>query len=399
VPAYAAAPPPTPAFPEQTRAPAPPKPSAMTVTVVAAGLDHPWSLAFLPEGGMLVTERPGRMRLVSPDGRVSDPIEGLPAVKAIGSRGLQDVVLDPRFRENRLIYFSYFAPNPKRPAVEPASAYAAWVKLPEAAREADRVGYERVARARLSQDGRRLEDLRVILDAPPMGARRLIFARDGALLITADAPAAGDALSTGEAQQTGNLQGKVLRIRTDGSVPRDNPFVGRPGVRPEIYAYGFRDPQGVALDPRTGELWTSENGPRGGDEINRIRPGRNYGFPTISYGRDVGDAPVGSGRTEAPGMEQPLYFWTPSVAVSGMTFYTGRLFPDWRGDLFVATLIGKHLSRLVLQDGRVKYEEPLLADRGKRIRDVRQGPDGALYVLTDESPGELLRLTPPVSGG
>jgi glucose/arabinose dehydrogenase len=352
-------------------------------------------MAFLPDGGMLITERPGRLRLLSPGGRLSGPLGGLPAIKAIGTKGLHDVALDPQFARNRLVYLSYFAPNPARPNPEPDAAFEAWLKLPPAQREADKIGFESVGRGRLSLDGTRLEKFRVILAAPSMGVRRLVFARDGTLLITADTPGSGDTPTGDEPQRLDNLYGKVLRINADGSIPRDNPFRNRPGARPEIYAYGFRDPEGATLNPVTGELWTAENGPRGGDEVNLVRPGRNYGFPAISYGLDYKGRLLGTGKLQAPGMEQPVYFWTPSMATSGLTFYDGALFPQWRGDLFLGAMAAKRLVRLHMVDGKVEAEEHLLMDRGKRLRDVREGPDGALYVLTDENPGELLRLVPP----
>jgi glucose/arabinose dehydrogenase len=385
---------PTPAFPEQTKVSGPATPSSVAVQVLANGLQHPWGLAFLPDGRILITERPGRLRLLARDGRLSEPLTGLPPIKAIGTKGLQDVALDPHFARNRLVYLAYFAPNPAHPTPDTEEAFVSWLRLAPAEREANKIGFESVGRGRLSADGRRLEHFRVILAAPSMGVRRLVFARDGKLLIAADAPGAGDLPTGWEPQQLDNLYGKVLRINSNGSVPRDNPFLGRAGVRPEIYAYGFRDPEGATLNPRTGELWTTENGPRGGDELNLVRPGRNYGFPAISYGLDYQGHLLGTGKLQAPGMEQPVYFWTPSMATSGLTFYDGTLFPEWRGDLFLGALAAKRLIRLHMVEGKVKAEEHLLMDRGKRIRDVRQGPDGALYLLTDENPGELLKLVP-----
>jgi glucose/arabinose dehydrogenase len=385
---------PTPAFPEQTKVHGPATPSAVDIQVLANGLQNPWALAFLPDGRILITERPGRLRIFAADGRLSEPLGGLPPIKAIGTKGLQDVALDPQFASNRLVYISYFAPNSAHPTPDTEEAFVAWLKLAPAEREANKIGFESVGRGRLSADETQLENFQVILAAPSMGARRLVFARDGKLLIAADTPGAGDLPTGREPQQLNNLYGKVLRINSDGTIPRDNPFRGRTGVRPEIYAYGFRDPEGAALDPRTGQLWTTENGPRGGDEMNLVRPGRNYGFPAISYGLDYQGHLLGTGKLKAPGMEQPVYFWTPSMATSGLTFYDGTLFPQWRGDLFLGALAAKRLIRLHMEGGKVKVEEHLLMDRGKRIRDVRQGPDGALYILTDENPGELLRLVP-----
>lgn len=381
---------PTPAFLNQTRAPAPATPSKFEVQVLTSGLVQPWSLAFLPDGRMLVTERPGRLRIVSRDGAQSAPIEGLPPIKPIAAEGLHDVVLDPGFARNRILYFSYFAPRPNDtpPTLE---EWIAWLELPAGEHEKQPYGFERVARARLSADERRLEDVKVILEG---GDRRVVFARDGSLLITAATPAGGGVPVDEEPQRLGNTYGKVLRIKPDGAIPRDNPFVGRTGVRPEIYAYGLRDPEGAAIDPRSGDLWTVEHGPRGGDELNHVRAGRNYGFPLISYGREYSGDLISGGSTAQDGLEQPVYFWTPSIAPSGLLFYTGNLFPAWKGSLFVGAMAGKRLIRLELDGDRVKAEEPLLVERGKRIRDIRQGPDGAVYVLTAEAAGELLRLSP-----
>jgi glucose/arabinose dehydrogenase len=227
-----------------------------------------------------------------------------------------------------------------------------------------------------------------------MGIRRILFARDGTLLITADTPGTGDLPTGDEPQSLHNLYGKVLRINPDGSVPRDNPFRARKDALPEIYAYGFRDPEGAAIDPTTGELWTVENGPRGGDELNLVRPGRNYGFPAISYGLDFQGRMLGTGKLRKAGMEQPIYFWTPSIAPSGLAYYDGKPFSQWRGDLFLGALAGKRLVRLHMVGGKVKEEIPLLVNLHQRIRDVREGPDGALYVLTAEKDGRLLRITP-----
>ncbi|MEJ1966639.1 MAG: PQQ-dependent sugar dehydrogenase [Gammaproteobacteria bacterium] len=381
---------PTPAFPNQTRAPPPATPSRFQVRVLTAGLVQPWSLAFLPDGRMLVTERPGRLRIISPDGVQSPPIDGLPPIKTIAAEGLHDVLLDPDFARNRTLYFTYYAPRPndEPPTLE---AWTDWLKLPAGEHEKQPFGFERVAKARLSSDERRLEDVKVILQG---GDRRLVFARDGALLVAAAPPAGGGIPVDLEPQRLGNTYGKVLRIKPDGAVPRNNPFVGRKDVRPEIFAYGLRDVEGAALDPRMGDLWTVEHGPRGGDELNLVRAGRNYGFPLISYGREYSGDLINGGKTAQSGLEQPVYFWTPSIAPSGLLFYTGDLFPNWKRSVFVGAMAGKRLIRLELEGNRVTAEEPLLVERGKRIRDIRQGPDGAVYVLTAEAAGELLKLTP-----
>ena len=383
---------PAPAFADQTRAPAPAQGSSFKTEVFASGLVHPWSLAFLPDGRMLVTERPGRMRIIDESGRLSEPIAGLPPFVTVAAEGLHDVALDPDFAHNRLIYFSYFGALPGAGASSPTfKAWVDWLKLSPAERETHKLGVETVARARLSQDGRSLADVKVILQG---ANRRLVFARDGTLLVTSATPAGVGVLSDDGPLRLDTPYGKVLRIRTDGSPPRDNPFIGRPGARPEVFAVGLRDPEGATLDPGTGDLWTVEHGPRGGDELNHIRAGRNYGYPAISYGREYSEQLIDGGITAKAGLEQPIYFWTPSIAPSGLLFYTGTLFPDWRGDIFAGAMAGHHLMRLVMRGGKVKAEEDLLVERCKRIRDVRQGPEGALYILTDEDAGEVLRLTP-----
>ena len=390
---------PTPAFPGQAEAPARKSKTAFVVETVAIGLSSPWSLAFLPDGRMLVTENRGTMRIVTPEG-IHWAVDGVPPVKAIAAQGLHDVVLDPDFAHNRFIYFAYFAPPPGEPAASwPLSYFYDRVfNLSVAERRRLRIGMEQVARARLSEDERRLEDVTVILEG---AERRLAFAPDGTLFATgADRFRFynGD-LSGGrngyESNPTirKNFAGRVSRINPDGTIPRDNPFLDDPLVPPDVFAFGIRDPEGAAINPRTGELWEVEHGPAGGDELNIIRSGCDYGWPVISYGRQYTTGkPVGSGRTAAPGMEQPLYFWLPDIAPSGMLFYTGERFPEWKGNLFVGALAAHALVRLVLDGERVVGEERLLTERNQRIRDVRQGPDGAIYLLTGD--GALLRLVP-----
>jgi glucose/arabinose dehydrogenase len=360
-------------MPAQAQAPRSPTPAsvkgALRVETVARGLNHPWALAFLPDGRLLVTERPGQIRLVDRDGRLSAPLSGVPQVQARGQGGLLDVALDPRFDDSRLVYLSYAEPG------EGGTAGTA------------------VARGRLGEG--RLEEVRVIYRQQPKvkGANhfgsRLVFARDGTLFVTQ-----GDRFDYREqAQDLSSGLGKLVRINPDGSVPRDNPFVSRDGALPEIWSYGHRNIQSAALQPQTGQLWTVEHGARGGDELNRPEPGKNYGWPVITYGVDYSGAKIGEG-TAKPGMEQPLYYWDPVIAPSGMVFYTGEAFPDWQGSLLIGSLRPGLLVRLTLDAGRVAREERYLADLDERIRDVRQGPDGLPYLLTDSRDGRVLRLTP-----
>jgi glucose/arabinose dehydrogenase len=336
---------------------------------VARGLEHPWGLAFLPDGRMLVTERPGRLRLVSKDGRVSAPLVGLPPVQARGQGGLLDVALDPRFTENRLVYLSYADPG------DGGTAGTA------------------VARGRLGEGG--LDDVRAIYRQRPKVSgsnhfgSRLVFARDGALFVTqGDRYAYRDA-----AQDLASGLGKIVRIHPDGTVPADNPFVGRAGAQPEIWSYGHRNVQSAAIHPETGQLWIVEHGPRGGDELNIPEAGKNYGWPVITYGAEYWGPKIGEG-TAKPGMEQPLYYWDPVIAPSGLLFYTGDAIPDWKGSLLIGSLRPGLLVRLRLEGGRVAREERYLGDLGERIRDVRQGSDGHPYLLTDSGDGRILRVVP-----
>ena len=342
------------------------------VITVASGLEHPWGLAFLPDGRMLVTERPGRLRIVDADGKLSKPVKGVPEVYAVGQGGLLDVALDPKFAENRLIYWSY---------AEPEGSVAGTA----------------VARAHLVEDGggpARLEDVQVIfrqqpkVSGPNHWGSRLVFAPDGTLFVTL-----GERYQRDRAQNLDETLGKLVRINADGSIPKDNPFVGRRDARPEIWSLGHRNVQGAALNPETKRLWTVEHGAQGGDEINIPEAGKNYGWPIITYGRDYSGAKIGEG-TAKPGLEQPIYYWDPSIAPSGMAFYTADRFPAWRGNLFVGSLKFALLVRLELDGTKITHEERLLEDLSERIRDVRQGPDGLLYLLTDNPDGRILRLEP-----
>lgn len=339
------------------------------VETVTEGLEHPWSVTFLPDGRFLVTERPGRLRVVEADGTLRPtPVGGLPQIAARGQGGLLDVALHPDFANNRWVYFSYNEPG---------------------------AGGHGTAVARGRFDGARLDDVQVLFRLQPKSntghhfGSRLVFDREGHLFITL-----GDRGDRDRAQDLADHAGSVIRLDADGSVPADNPFVGRADARPEIYSYGHRNIQGATLDPSTGRLWTHEHGPQGGDEINLPEPGVNYGWPVITYGVNyVTGTSIGEG-TAKPGMAQPLYYWVPSIAPSGMSFYDGDAFPGWRGDLFVGSLKFRLLVRLELDGGRVVHEERLLEDALGRIRDVRQGPDGLLYLLTDEDDGRLVRLVP-----
>ncbi|MGI9383959.1 MAG: PQQ-dependent sugar dehydrogenase [Methyloligellaceae bacterium] len=344
------------------------KQHSFRVVTVAKGLDFPWGLAFLPDGAMLVTERSGNLRLIANGKLRRAPVSGVPKVAASGQGGLLDVALHPKFAENRLVYLSY------------------------AGRGQKGVGTE-VARGRF--DGRKLSNVKVIFRATPKtrGGRhfggRLLFAPDGTLLVTL-----GDRGShMREAQKTANHIGTIVRINDDGSVPKNNPFAGRTDARPEIYTYGNRNVQGIALRPGSTAIWAHEHGPRGGDEVNILKPGANYGWPAITFGIDYSGRII-SDKTAAPGMEQPVVYWVPSIAPSGMAFYDGEKFPNWKGDLFVGALAHTHLRRLELKGDRVVAQEVLLKDLGERIRDVRSGPDGFLYVLTDDPEGRVLRLEP-----
>ncbi len=337
--------------------------------VVARGLEHPWALAFLPDGRILVTERPGRLRIVERDGRLSSPLGGVPEVQARGQGGLLDVAIDPKFGENRLVYLSFSEPS------------------------AEGTAGTSVARGRLGEG--RLENVQIIYRQQPKlrGAghfgSRLVFSNDGKLFVTQ-----GDRQAYREqAQDLQSGLGKVVRINLDGTIPRENPFVGRSDARPEIWSYGHRNLQSAALHPETGRLWTVEHGARGGDELNHPEAGKNYGWPVITYGVDYSGAMFGEGALKE-GMEQPVYYWDPVIAPSGMTFYTGDAYPGWKGSVFIGGMGPRVLVRLTLDGDRVTGEERYLGELGKRIRDVQQGPDGLLYVVTDEDEGELLRVVP-----
>lgn len=361
-----------PATPDQTRAPGVHTTRAMHHTVIASGLEHPWGLALMPDGRWLVTERPGRMRVIAANGAKGEPIAGLPAVDARGQGGLLDVAVGPTFAADRMIYWSYAEPR------EGGNATS-------------------VARGRLSPGGDRVEDVQVIFRAQPTYdgdkhfGSRLAFDPAGHLYITLGERS--DRPMRPQAQSLTSDMGKVIRINADGSIPADNPFVGRSGARGEIWSLGHRNVQAAAIQPGTGALWTVEHGTRGGDEVNRPEAGRNYGWPIIAYGIEYAGGAINDGITARDGLEQPIYYWDPVIAPGGAAFYDGDMFPEWRGNLLVASLKEKHVARLVIGNGRVTGEERLMTDIGQRVRQVAVGPDGAVWVITDEDDGQLVRLT------
>jgi glucose/arabinose dehydrogenase len=341
----------------------------LKVETVASGLSHPWALALLPDGRMLVTERPGRIRIVTADGKLSAPLQGVPKVFASGQGGLLDVVLDRDFARNNTIYFCYAEPER---------------------------GGARTAMARATLAEGKLADVKVIFnqDGPLSHGNhfgcRIAQSADSNLFLTM-----GEHFTDrDEAQKLTSHLGKIVRIKPDGSVPTDNPYVGRSDAKPEIWSYGHRNAQGAAIHPVTGKFWEHEHGPRGGDEVNIPLPAKNYGWPVICYGINYDGTPVGSGKSAMPGMEQPIKYWVPSIAPSGMAFYRGDLFPAWRGSLFIGALAGQVLVRLSLDGERVTGEERLLQGLRERIRDVRVGPDGTIYLVTDNNAGRILRIVP-----
>ena len=342
---------------------------AVRAETITTGLEHPWAVAFLPEGRFLVTERPGRMRVVGPDGKPGQPLAGVPEVAARGQGGLLDVVTDSGFGSNRTIYFCYSEPGGSGNSTA-------------------------MARAKLSADSSRLEDVKVIFSQKPKVAStfhfgcRIVEARDGTLFLTL-----GERNSRKEDSQTlDNHHGKLVRVNKDGTVPKDNPFANRSGALPETWSYGHRNGQGATLSPE-GVLWMNEHGPQGGDEINLPQPGKNYGWPVVTYGENYGGGRIGEGITSRAGMEQPLHYWVPSIAPSGMAFLTSdRYGAGWKGNLFIGSLKFSYLARLELAGGKVAREHKI--EIGERVRDVRQGPDGLLYMVTDQGNGKLLRLVP-----
>lgn len=352
----------------------------LRLQTVATGLEHPWALAFLPDGRFLVTERPGRLRIVQADGRLNAPLQGLPAMATEGQGGLLDVVLDSDFARNRQLYFCFSEPG----------------------KDADRgKNSTALAKARLSSDATALEDVQLLFRQRPKIASALHFGcriverklngkPDGSLFLTL-----GERYKAmHDAQNLQTHLGKIVRIHKDGSVPRDNPFAGKPPALREIWSYGHRNSQGAALGPGD-ELWMTEHGPQGGDELNRIAPGKNYGWPVITYGENYGGGKIGAGITEKAGMEQPRHYWAPSIAPSGLAYLNSQRYGvAWKGSFITGALKAMQLQRLQITDGKVTASEILLPRLGQRVRDVRQGPDGLLYLLTDSPDGQLLRVLP-----
>jgi glucose/arabinose dehydrogenase len=368
-----------PAFAGQHRAPEQKLNVAFNVVTVTEGLVNPWGMTWLPDGRMLVTERPGRLRIVSADGKMmSEPVAGLPMVDSRGQGGLLDVTLDPAYQKNQLIYWSYAEPR------EGGANNTA------------------VARGKLVDGAApKVENVQVIYhQAPSLMSTlhyggRLVWNRDGTLFITQGERSITEGRM--QAQKMDSLLGKIVRLNADGSIPKDNPFVGKEGVRPEIWSFGHRNVQAATLNPATGELWEVEHGTRGGDEVNIARKGKDYGWPTIAYGIEYQGPPITGGIQQKEGMEQPVYYWDPNIAPSGMIFYTGKLFPAWQNSMFIGGLGSTNLVRLSVKGDRVVGEERLLQDlqpSRERFRDVRQGPDGAIYLLTDNAKGRILKLVP-----
>jgi len=361
-----------PKFAGQTRACVSRSNAAFDVVVVARGLEKPWAVEPLPGGDLLVTEKPGRMRIISASGSIGEPLGGLPAVDARGQGGLLDVALSPRFSSDRAIFWSYSEPR------EGGNATT-------------------VARGVLSPDRKRIDGIRVIFRALPTYngtlhyGSRLAFGPDGMLYVTLGERS--HTVMRPQAQQLDSHMGKIIRIKPDGSVPSDNPMVGKASALPETWTLGHRNIQSAVFDQK-GQLWVVEHGTKGGDELNLIQKSKNYGWPIVAFGEEYSGTPIPNAVTSRAGYEDPVYYWDPVIAPSGMEFYTGAAFPAWRGNIFVGGLREKKLVRLTIANNRVTGEEDLLADRGQRIRDVRQGPDGALYVVTDEKNGELWRISP-----
>lgn len=360
-----------PAFPNQTRVAGIKTSTPYEAKVLAEGLKSPWGIASLPDGRLLVTEKAGNLRIVTQDGKMSEPITGLPEVHHKGQGGLLGITLDPKFKSNRMVYWAFSEPT-------------------------DEGNLTAVAKGKLSADDSKIEGATVIYRATPYYkgnlhyGGRLLFDKQGNLILSTGERS--DLVTRPQAQSLESGLGKVIRITTDGKPAKGNPFAGKESARPELYSYGHRNVQGLAFHPVTGDLWENEFGPRGGDELNRIQAGKNYGWPTITYGIEYSGKKIGDVIQQKEGLEQPRYYWDPSVSPSGMTFYTGNQIPEWKNNLFIGTLSGMHIARLVIdKDNRIIGEERLLEDEKQRFRDVHQGQDGALYAVTDQ--GKLYRIS------
>ncbi|MGA0559989.1 PQQ-dependent sugar dehydrogenase [Larkinella sp. VNQ87] len=359
-----------PAFAGQTRIGGIKSSTAYEGKVLSSNLKSPWGITSLPDGRFLVTEKGGTLRIVTPDGKLSEPIAGIPAVDSDGQGGLLGIRPDPAFDQNRMVYWVFSEPRPDG-------------------------NLTAVAKGKLSADEKRMEGVTVIYRATPAYkgnlhyGGRIVFDKDGNLLVSTGERS--DKVTRPQAQDLNSGLGKVVRITTDGKPVSGNPFEGKAGARPEIYSYGHRNVQGLAFHPETGDLWENEFGPRGGDELNRIEAGKNYGWPTITYGIEYSGDKIGQAIQQKEGLEQPVYYWDPVVSPSGMTFYTGDLIPEWKNNLFIGSLSGMHIVRLVIENNKVVGEERLLADEQQRFRDVTQGKDGALYAVTDQ--GRLYRIS------
>ena len=361
-----------PAFKGQTRIGGVKTRSKIKITPVADGLKFPWGLDFMPDGRMIVSEKPGNIRIVSKEGVVGSNIQGVPAVRLKGDGGMYDIKLDPNFAKTRLVFWNF---------VEPVTGG----------------GVTSVARGKLSGDDKSFEDVKIIYRASPVyegpnhNGSRMLFDKKGNLFVSFGERFDDEIRK--KAQDLGSSLGKIIRIDKEGKAVKGNPFEKNPDALPEIWTLGHRNPQGLAFDPKTGELWASDLGPDAGDEINIIKAGANYGWPIISYGIEYSGEPVNGGLTVMKGMEQPVYYWDPSIAPSGITFYTGNLIPEWKGNLFVAALRGSHIVRLVIKDNKVVGEERLFSDLHKRFRYIAQGPDGALYAIIDDPDGKIFRIS------
>lgn len=361
-----------PAFEGQTRIGGVKTQSKIKITPVAGGLKFPWGLDFMPDRRMIVSEKPGNIRIVSKEGVVGTNIQGVPAVRLKGDGGMYDIKLDPDFAKTRLVFWTF---------VEPVTSG----------------GVTSVARGKLSSDEKSFEDVKIIYRASPAyegpnhNGSRMLFDKNGNLFVSFGERFDDEIRK--KAQDLGSSLGKIIRINKEGKAVKGNPFEKKPNALPEIWTLGHRNPQGLAFNPKTGELWTSDHGPNAGDEINIIKAGANYGWPIISYGIEYSGNPVNGGLTVMKGMEQPVYYWDPAIAPSGITFYTGKLIPEWKGNLFVAALRGSHIVRLVIKDNKVVGEERLFTDLHKRFRYITQGPDGALYTIIDDPDGKIFKIS------